>query len=109
MANMVEEFANQIWNTCCQAGSDPKYDKLLIHSLHYFKTFAETEKFLEFFENKLEEIFLKLIVPIMTPDNTLADTFAEDQESFSEILLSNRQFNSKTSNCIQFLQSLGKF
>jgi len=106
---MIEPFANEIWNICTESSCERDLDDLMIHSLHYFKTFVENPNFIDFFATRLEEIFKKLIIPIMSPSELVQQAFEDEADSFHQTLLGNKEFDEKTSNCAAFLRSLNRF
>lgn len=58
-------------------------ETLIIHSLHFFKNFVGNKNFFDFFKNKLAEIFKSLIIPIMTPNESVEISFTEEPEAFA--------------------------
>lgn len=106
---LIKPFANQIWKTCTETGETTKSDKVVILSLHYFKTFVENPNFLDFFKDNLQEMFFKLIIPNLMPDQTIEHTFEDEPEAFCDTLLSNKEFDDKTKNCVSFIKSLSRF
>lgn len=113
---MIQPFAEEIWLICSESNQDEKYTQTLVNSMKYFRSFSENQNFREFFAQNLSQMFHKVVIPnlymngnpLITPEYTLA-AFEEDPRSFSESLLSNKEFGERAEYCTTFLKSLTKF
>jgi Cse1 len=107
---LIDSFAQSIWQICTETNKDSlASDNVTILALHYFKTFVENPNFIQFFAERLEEMFKNLIIKNITPGNMILELFEDEPESFTESLIENRELDERSKNCLQFVKSLSRF
>lgn len=108
--DMISSFADSIWKICTQTDSDSlESENVTILALHYFKTFVESPNYIEFFGERLEDMFKSLIVKNVVSGQIISEMFEDEPESFSETLIQNQGMEEKSKNCLNFVQSLSRF
>lgn len=46
---LIKDFSAEIWNMCTSTNTDPKFDKIVLNSLRYFKNLILSPDLREFF------------------------------------------------------------
>lgn len=46
---LIKDFSSEIWNMCTITSTDPKFDKIVLNSLRYFKNLVLSSEFKDFF------------------------------------------------------------
>jgi hypothetical protein len=105
----MDSFAQRIWENCLAYASSPDFrrNRLLTHSIKYFRSLASSQKYFEFFENNVSEIIVKLIIPAFSGDTEPFELFQSDCDAYVESLLMIRDLENKTKGVIRdFINTL---
>lgn len=105
----IKPFANEIWNICQESTADEKFTKILVNSMKYFKSFCESPKFMDFFNENVKMMFTKVIIPNMTPGEDVLSYFESEHQAFVESILANKEYGERSETVCQFIKSLARF
>lgn len=106
----ISAFINEIWAHCVE-DSKRVGSKIIMFSIRYFKSIACFEQNAAYFQNKMKDILVHLVIPRYTFCEKELEIFEYEAESFVETIFTRhtRCFRSEREEIQKFVICLGKF
>ena len=103
---LIQSFSEEIWTVCVNTSNDPKYEKMVLNALKYFKSLVTWMNMRSFFSKNMQSLFESLLIPQSKLTSIDTQDLQDEPHSVIETYFEHAQFGTRKSINIELLKTV---